>query len=186
MAVSSQGQSCPQHLTSSFLNFLVVIIIGNFPVLGNQVSKSLFFEPTDEREVFAVCQTLKNTTSLDSCNIQSRPVKYVLPIIMPCLTYITYIIPRSLQQFSVDTQVARVAVIYKKGDKNNLGNYRPISILPFFSKGSERIIHRRLQNVFRKHSVINDCQYGFTEYRSTEHALLDQKEYILNNLELCH
>lgn len=142
----------------------------------------LFLEPTDEGKVFAVCNSLKDTPSLDSCNVQTRPVKHVLPLIVPCLSYI-YNSALTSGHFPVGIQRARVAVIYKKGHKNVPGNYRPISVLPFFSKGLERLIHRQLYNFFLKHSVMVDCQYGFTRNRSTEHALLEQKEYILNNFE---
>lgn len=63
------------------------------------------------------------------------------------------------------------------------GNYGPISVLPFFSKGLERLIHRRLYNFLLKYCVMVDCQYGFARNRSTEYALLDRKEYILKNFE---
>lgn len=81
------------------------------------VGPSLFLEPTDEVEVFSVCSSLKDTQSLDSCNVQSRPVKYVLPLIGPWLLYI-YNLAFNLGQFPVGMQRARVAVIYKKGDNN--------------------------------------------------------------------
>lgn len=34
-----------------------------------------------------------------------------------------------------------------------------------------------------KHNALNDCQHGFRKGRSTETALLIQKELIINNLE---
>lgn len=85
--------------------------------------------------------------------------------------------------FPSDMQLAGVAVIYKKGDKNSLGNYRPISVLPYFSKCLEQLIRICLENFLIKHSIITDCQYGFTQNRSTEQALVIQKEYILKNFE---
>lgn len=175
------------QLATAFNQFFSEVAVGNysdeyFHFMGDKLAESLFLEPTDETEVFKIFRSIRDTNSLDACNIQSRPVKYVLHIIAPCLTYI-YNTALSTGHFPTDMQLARVAVIYKKGDKNILGNYRPISVLPFFSKGLERIIHQRLHIFFVKHSVITECQYGFTKNRSTEHALLDQKEYILNNFE---
>lgn len=127
-----------------------------------------------------MCSSLKDTQSLDSCNVQSRPIKYMLSLIVPCLLHM-YNLVLMLGQFPVGMQRARVAVIYKKDDKNVPGNYRPISVLPFLSKGFERLIHRRLYSFLLKYSVMVDCQYGFARNRSTERALLDQKEYILKN-----
>lgn len=73
--------------------------------------------------------------------------------------------------------------MYKKGDRNNLGNYRPVSILPVFSKGLEKLIHARLASFAEKTKIITEAQYGFRPHRSTQMALLDQKEYILKNIE---
>lgn len=145
---------------------------GFYRFLGDRVAPSMFLEPTDEVEVFAACNSLKDTQSLDSCNVRSLPVKYVLPLIVPCLLYICNF-TLTLGHFPVGMQRARVAVIYKNGDKNVPGNYRPISVLPFFSKGLERLFHRKLYSFLLKHSVMVDCQYGFTRNRSMEHALLD-------------
>lgn len=78
---------------------------------------------------------------------------------------------------------AKVTVIYKGGDKSNLGNYRPISILPIFSKGCEKLIFARLSNFFNKHNIITSSQFGFQPGLSTESALLYQKELILRNIE---
>lgn len=84
--------------------------------------------------------------------------------------------------FPSKMQVARVVALYKKGDKKDVSNYRPVSILPVFSKGFEKIIYNRLYPFCNKH-VITKCQYGFIKNRSTELALLDQKEYILEKFE---
>lgn len=35
-------------------------------------------------------------------------------------------------------QIAKVTVLYKKGDRNKFGNYRPVSVLPVFSKAFEK------------------------------------------------
>lgn len=80
-------------------------------------------------------------------------------------------------------QCAKVTAIYKKGDKNDLGNYRPISILPVFSKGFEKILLARLISFTDPHSILTDSQYGFRKDKSTELALLTQKEIILEMFE---
>ena len=43
-----------------------------------------------------------------------------------------------------DLKIARIAPIYKSGDKMNPVNYRPISVLPSISKINERVSYNRL------------------------------------------
>lgn len=146
------------------------------------VSDTIFLSPTDEVEVTSVFQCLKNSRSCDIHDIQLKPVKYVIKSIAPILTHIfnvslqTGVFPRKMQE-------AKVSVIYKAGDKNDLGNYRPISILPIFSKGLEKIIHKRLSSFCEKQCILTPHQYGFRKGCSTELALLNQKEIILDNIE---
>lgn len=80
-------------------------------------------------------------------------------------------------------QIAKVSVIYKSGDKNKLSNYRPVSVLPIFSKGLEKVINIRIENFSKKHNLLTDSQRGFRKRRSTETALLVQKEAILQTFE---
>src|SRR5678815_3019356 len=43
-------------------------------------------------------------------------------------------------------KMAKVVPIFKKGDADNPANYRPISVLPYFSKYFEKIVYDRLSN----------------------------------------
>ena len=57
-----------------------------------------------------------------------------------------YIFSNSLAQgnFPEEMKIARITPIYKGGDKENVVNYRPISVLPCFSKLLERIKYNKL------------------------------------------
>lgn len=85
--------------------------------------------------------------------------------------------------FQKKLQIAKVTTIFKGGDKNKLSNYRPISIIPFFSKCIEKLLHNRMTSFLNKHDIITPFQFGFTKGKSTESALLTQKEIILNSFE---
>lgn len=143
---------------------------------------SIFLEPVTDCEIVNIFSDISNSRSCDADGMQSRPVKYVIDIIAP---YLTYIFNLSLSQgvFPKKMQRAQISVLYKKGDRNDLGNYRPVSILPVFSKCLEKALHRRLSEFLNRHAVISTSQYGFRKHMSTQHALLDQKEFILQNLE---
>lgn len=147
-----------------------------------RVSETLFLDPTSEHEVFRVFMGLKNSKTCDIDDLQIKPIKFVLDIITPCLVHI-FNLCLSCGKFPQKMKLAKVSVIYKGGDKNVLSNYRPISVLPVFSKGLEKIIFCRLNSFLCKHSVITESQFGFRKGRSTESALLLQKEIILQNIE---
>ena len=62
-------------------------------------------------------------------------------------------------------KLAKVFSIYKSGKKYVLSNYRPISVLPYFSKIIERIMYNRLYNYLNENEILNDKQF--------EHAILE-------------
>ena len=63
--------------------------------------------------------------------------------------------------------------IFKSGDKALFSSYRPISVLPCFSKFLERIIYNRIINYLNDFYVLCDNQYGFRKNRSPSLALID-------------
>ena len=60
--------------------------------------------------------------------------------------------------------------IYKSGDKSSPSNYRPISLLPVFSKIFEKVIHKRLFDHLNNNVILNEHHYGFRSEVSTENA----------------
>ena len=56
-----------------------------------------------------------------------------------------------------ELKVACVVPIHKSGDATSCNNYRPISVLPVFSKIFESIIHKRLNNFLERHNLLKNC-----------------------------
>ena len=65
---------------------------------------------------------------------------------------------------------AKVIPIFKKGNPKLVENYRPISILPVFSKILEKIVHKRLYFYCNRMIILSNCQFGFRKSHSTSHA----------------
>ena len=63
--------------------------------------------------------------------------------------------------------------MYKSGEKSEIGNYRPISILSTISKLLKKLFFPRTAAFFEKHTIILQIQYEFRANHSTTHALLD-------------
>ena len=75
-------------------------------------------------------------------------------------------------------KIAKVIPIFKKGDKSNLNNYRPISLLPVLSKVLEKVINKQITSKLDELKLIDDNQYGFRTGHSTEDAVLKFIDYI--------
>ena len=58
-------------------------------------------------------------------------------------------------------KIAKVIPLHKKGNKNILDNFRPISLLPQFSKIYEKLFKKRLLYFINKYTILNDNQFGF-------------------------
>ena len=84
--------------------------------------------------------------------------------------------------FPDELKIARVVPLFKSGDRNEMVNYRPISLLPVFSKIFEKLIHKRLMSFFDKHNVIYNKQFGFRKGHSTMHALNTAVTQVINSL----
>ena len=74
--------------------------------------------------------------------------------------------------FPDELKIARVTPLFKNGSDSDLGNYRPISVLPCFSKILEKIMYNRLYKHLSDNNVLYKKQFGFQEKHSTEHAIL--------------
>ena len=62
--------------------------------------------------------------------------------------------------------------LYKRRDPTLFYNYCPISLLPFFSKLFERLMHNRLIDFIEKHHLLNQFQFSFRKNHSTFMALV--------------
>ena len=88
----------------------------------------------------------------------------------------------SLQKscFPEELKISRVTPIYKANDVNEIGNYRPISVLPCFSKILGRIIYNRLFKYLTTNEILYKKQFGFQKGHSTEHAIIQLIDQINN------
>ena len=69
-------------------------------------------------------------------------------------------------------KIAKVIPIFKKGDRANPNNYRPISLLPVLSKVLEKVLNKQITRKLDELHIIDDNQYGFRSNHSTEDAVM--------------
>ena len=88
-------------------------------------------------------------------------------------TPISILINKSLETgvFPDSLKLAKVIPIYKAKTRENLSNYRPISLLPSISKLLEKIVHKRLYFFLELNKILFDNQFGFRQKHSTIDAV---------------
>ena len=70
-----------------------------------------------------------------------------------------------------------------EGDKCNLSNYRPISVLPVFSKVFEKVAYTQLYDYLETNSILHKQQYGFRAKKSTTQAILNFLQYLYKQID---
>lgn len=143
---------------------------------------SFTLEPTTPEEVYNAVVSLKNSNCYDVYNLNSKLIKAVIDIIVYPLSLLINACFTS-GTFPDVLKVTKVIPIFKKGDINNMSNYRPISIIPIFAKIFEVILKARIVKYFEDNDLLNSSQYGFRSNRSTTHAVLTLIDELVSNLE---
>ena len=80
-------------------------------------------------------------------------------------------------------KIAKVIPIYKKGNAQEVGNYRPISLLTSFSKILEKIIYKRTMSFLTEFDILSRTQFGFRQKHSTTHALLKFLDKVAHSID---
>ena len=126
---------------------------GNFPT-------NLFMRLTNTDEIINITRQFKSKLFEGFDKVSSKLIKETIEhIAMP----LTHIINKSLEMGVVpnNMKIAKLIPVFKSGDRKLFSNYRPISILPEFSKVMEKIVNDRLTDFLHQQNIIYEHQYGF-------------------------
>ena len=149
--------------------------------LNEKIKESVLFSPVLENEVKNILMLLKNSAA-GWDGFDAQIIKQIKDFIISPFTHIcnlsitTGVFPRQMK-------TANTVPIYKSGDNTLFNNYRPVSVLPLFSKILERIVYNRLIEFFNKHNVLYDYQFGFRKLYSTHMALITLIDKLSNALD---
>ena len=101
----------------------------------------------------------------------TRMLKLASPAILPALTNF-FNCSLSTGQLPTQWKRANVIPVYKKGDKTNLQNYRPISLTSVVCKLLEKIVVQQLLEHCQDNGLLASQQHGFLPRRSCTAALV--------------
>ena len=101
------------------------------------------------------------------------------------MTSLTYLINLSINEgvFPDELKMAKVIPIYTSDNEQSINNYRPISVLPYFSKIFEKVIANHVIDFLEESNILNDNQFGFRRNHSTNHAIICLVEKVAKALD---
>ena len=136
--------------------------------LGEPSLDDFKFEPVSEDTMRSIVFSLKSSSS----GYDEMPIEVYKEYFHLLGPLITKICNGSLLtgKFPDKLSIAKVKCLFKAGSRKLISNYRPISILPSFSKILEKIASLQLFSYLESHSMLCNEQYGFRAHRSTELA----------------
>jgi len=95
-------------------------------------------------------------------------LRYELAIPLKILLETSY----NLGQLPADWKIGNITAIFKKGNKSDPSNYRPISLTSTICKVMESIIRAHIMDFFFQNNYFSKNQFGFFKGRPTSLQLL--------------
>ena len=135
-----------------------------------------------ESDLFNIIHSLASKSSFGFDSVSTKNLKLIYPFIVAVLLKI---INKSFVSsvFLDFLKIARVIVVHKGGDVDQIVNFRPISILCSLSKGSERAMFNRMLSFYTKHDILSNSQFGFRSNHNSELTILYALDFILKSLD---
>jgi hypothetical protein len=137
---------------------------------------------TDPQEVHCIVMGLRADSAPGWDNIPTKFLKHACTVVAPLISHLANqcfekgVFPAPLKQ-------SIVTPVHKSGEKDDVSNYRPISVLTAISKVIEKIINNRLVSYLNKFNILSDNQFGFRQSRSTEDAILSLTSIITDKID---
>ena len=157
--------------------------------LKNPNRNNLTLKETTPDEIVKIINDLDGKKSGDIFNISPDLVKLNAQVNSQILTII---FNQSIQEgcFPTAMKTAKILPLHKGDSVLSVGNYRPISLLPIFSKIFERLIYNRLIEFITANNILTELQFGFQRNKSTEQAVASiisalNQDKILGNSSYC-
>ncbi|KAG8327444.1 hypothetical protein J6590_108236 [Homalodisca vitripennis] len=152
------AESQPVATSSHFLRNIV------------QPQQQLHWETVSEKNLLCTVNKMKCTKSKDVYGLSSYILKMVISeIMLPLMLCINACLKEGV--FPTSQKVSRVVPVFKKNDRNQVCNYRPVSLVPCIGKIIEHVVHRQLCTFLSENDIFSNSQFGFRKNRSTVDAL---------------
>ena len=186
----SDSLSMAEHFNVFFSNVANDIVSKihpvNTPLLNTEhiVDRPLNFvnDPVTSGEILEAMDLINEKSTQDFNGISTIFLK---KIIRNIATPLSHVFNRSLVtgQVPQELKIAKIIPLFKSGDRTNLDNYRPISLLNSFSKLLEKIVFKRLSIHIENNNLLSNMQYGFRRDHATVHPMIHFVNHISTAFE---
>ena len=123
-----------------------------------------------KNEIIKIIDCFKESAA-GSDAIKANVIKHIKNIVCIPLKQICNL-SLSLGVFPHELKIANVVPIHKANDDMVFSNYRPVSVLPVFSKLLERLVYNRLIVFINNNMILYEYQFGFQKGKSTHFAIM--------------
>ena len=146
------------------------------------LTNSIFMETTTTFEIASIIQKLNVKKGPGPDGIHTR---LLVDIAEEISTPLEHIFNMSILTGTIptDLKIAKVIPVYKKGDKTESSNYRPISMLNILNKILEKIIYSRVHSFLDKYKILYKNQFGFRSNHSTSLALINVLDKVYEQID---
>ena len=169
--------------------------LNNIPPINNQHNDNIynyesskfhntntfrFLEVGSERVETIISELRSDAKGSDG--LDRRNISLIVPHL---IHHITFIINSCISagKFPSQWKIANVLPIPKNNTPSELSHFRPISLLPVFSKILEKVVYEQLNNYFLQHQIIPSTQSGFRSQHSTTTALLKVTDDVMRSVD---
>ena len=136
---------------------------------------------TTQVEVLELCKDININKSSAIEYVSSKILKDAFIILSKKLTT-CFNLSFATGIFPDEWKLAKITPLHKGGQKNQINNYRPISLLPLPGKLIEKIVHKRITLYLDEHEILNTNQNGFRSKHSTQDTVAKFTDDIAMNI----
>ena len=179
----------PQIISNAFNNYFIDNIK---PLPGHgtkitthitQICQSIFMAPSTPSDIMTIITQLANKNSVGYDDVSTNVIKSVKGYISSHLSHILNlcidagVYPNALK-------VSIVKPILKKQEPLYMENYRPITLIPIFSKIFEKFLYNQIYTYLEKLNILTDEQKGFRRNKTINNAIYDFLNVIVTKVDV--
>lgn len=154
--------------------------LANLPIPN--LSHKIELIETSPNEVTKIIDDLKSSKACGPDQISSNLLKIIKTYIAIPIAFIANLSFKE-GKFPDHLKHSIVILLHKNGDKSQVHNYRPVSLLNSVSKIIEKIVKNRLSHYLENNNILSSRQYGFRNGLGTENAIANLTKIISSNLD---